>query len=152
MSKKKSKGEDEAGQASAEESQVRPDEVADVKPKKKGKADEGAAPADGAKNAAPHPEEAAKPKLKMELKDYERELAHLEIELVKLQEWIKVKGLKVVVIFEGRGRGRQGRHHQDDHRVPQPSHLPRGGIGHTHRAGEVTVVFSALRRASAGGR
>ena len=42
MSKKKSKGEEEAGQAPAEESQVRPDEVADVKPKKKGRADEGA--------------------------------------------------------------------------------------------------------------
>ena len=108
MSKKKSKGEDEAGQAPAEESQVRPDEVADVKPKKKGKADEGAASVDVAKNAVPHPEEAAKPKPKMELKDYERELARLEIELVKLQEWIKVKGLKVVVIFEGRDAAGKG--------------------------------------------
>ena len=151
MSKKKSKGEEEAGQAPAEESQVRPDEVADVKLKKKGKADEGAVSVDGAKNAAPHPEEAAKPKLKMDLKDYERELARLEIELVKLQEWIKFKGLKVVVVFEGRERGRQGRHHQDDHRMPQPTHLPRGGVGRAHRAGEVAVVFPALRRASAGG-
>ena len=108
MSKKKSKGEEEAGQAPAEESQVRPAEVADVKPKKKGKADEGAVAVDGAKNAAPHPEEAAKPKLKMALKDYERELARLEIELVKLQEWIKVKGLKVVVIFEGRDAAGKG--------------------------------------------
>ena len=108
MSKKKSKGEEEAGQAPAEESQVRPDEVADVKPKKKGKADEGAVAVDGVKNAAPHPEEAAKPKLKMALKDYERELARLEIELVKLQEWIKVKGLKVVVIFEGRDAAGKG--------------------------------------------
>ena len=108
MSKKKSKGEEEAGQAPAEESQVRPAEVADVKPKKKGKADAGAVAVGGAKNAAPHPEEAAKPKLKMELKDYERELARLEIELVKLQEWIKVKGLKVVVIFEGRDAAGKG--------------------------------------------
>ena len=108
MSKKKSKGEDEAGQASAEESQVRPDEVADVKPKKKGKADEGAVAVDGAKNAVPHPEEVTKPKSKMELKDYERELARLQIELVKLQEWIKVKGLKVVVIFEGRDAAGKG--------------------------------------------
>src|SRR5512136_1855739 len=102
MSKKKSMGEEEAGQALAAGSQVRPGEVADVKPKKKVKADEGAATVDRAKEAAPHPEEAAKPKPKMELKDYERELARLQIELVKLQEWIKVKGLKVVVIFEGR--------------------------------------------------
>ena len=108
MSKKKSKGEEEAGQAPAEESQVRPDEVADVKPRKKGRADEGDAPVDGAKNAAPHPEEATKPKPKMELKDYERELARLEIELVKLQEWIKFKGLKVVVVFEGRDAAGKG--------------------------------------------
>jgi polyphosphate kinase 2 len=108
MSKKKSKGEEEAGQAPAVESQLRPDEVADVKPNKKGKADKGAAPVDGGRNAAPHPEEAAKPKLKMALTDYERELARLEIELVKLQEWIKVKGLKVVVIFEGRDAAGKG--------------------------------------------
>ena len=34
-------------------------------------------------------------------KVYEQELNKLQIELVKLQEWIKLKGLKVVVIFEG---------------------------------------------------
>ena len=151
MSKKKSKGEEAAGSAPAEESQVRPDEVADVKPRKKGRADEGAAPVDGAKNAAPHPEEATKPKPKMELKDYERELARLQIELVKLQEWIKFKGLKVVVLFEGRDAAGKGGAIKTHHRVPQPPHLPRGGPGHAHRAGEDAVVFPALRRASAGG-
>ena len=35
-------------------------------------------------------------------KFYEAELRRLQIELVKLQEWIKQRGLKVVVIFEGR--------------------------------------------------
>jgi polyphosphate kinase 2 len=40
--------------------------------------------------------------------DYERELARLQIELVKLQEWIKYKGLKVVVIFEGRDAAGKG--------------------------------------------
>ena len=38
---------------------------------------------------------------KMPRKAYERELAKLEIELVKLQGWIQHKGLKIVVIFEG---------------------------------------------------
>ena len=38
----------------------------------------------------------------MNRKNYERELARLEVELVKLQGWIKHKGLKVAVIFEGR--------------------------------------------------
>ena len=40
--------------------------------------------------------------------DYDEELAKLEIELVKLQEWIKQKGLKVVVIFEGRDAAGKG--------------------------------------------
>ena len=35
-------------------------------------------------------------------KVYERELVKLQVELVKLQEWIKDKGLRVVVLFEGR--------------------------------------------------
>ncbi len=41
-------------------------------------------------------------------KDYERELARLQIELVKLQGWIKEKGLRVVVIFEGRDAAGKG--------------------------------------------
>jgi polyphosphate kinase 2 len=41
-------------------------------------------------------------------KVYEAELAKLQIELVKLQEWIKHKGLKVVVIFEGRDAAGKG--------------------------------------------
>lgn len=35
-------------------------------------------------------------------KVYEKELTRLQFELVKLQEWIKNKKLKVIVIFEGR--------------------------------------------------
>ena len=41
-------------------------------------------------------------------KVYEEELARLQVELVKLQEWIKAKGLKVVVIFEGRDAAGKG--------------------------------------------
>jgi polyphosphate kinase 2 len=41
-------------------------------------------------------------------KVYERELANLQVELVKLQEWIKFAGLKVVVIFEGRDAAGKG--------------------------------------------
>jgi len=39
---------------------------------------------------------------------YEKELAGLQVELVKLQEWIKHQGLKVVVIFEGRDTAGKG--------------------------------------------
>lgn len=48
-----------------------------------------------------------KPK-KMSRKKYEKELARLQVELVKLQEWVKFKGLKVVVIFEGRDTAGKG--------------------------------------------
>ncbi len=40
--------------------------------------------------------------------DYEKELARLQIELVKLQEWVKAKKLRVVVIFEGRDAAGKG--------------------------------------------
>lgn len=45
---------------------------------------------------------------KLSKKFYEKELAKLHIELVKLQEWIKQKQLKVVVIFEGRDAAGKG--------------------------------------------
>src|SRR6476659_7952572 len=45
----------------------------------------------------------------MKGKEYERHLAKLHVELVKLQEWVKEKGLKVCVVFEGRdGAGKGG--------------------------------------------
>ena len=40
--------------------------------------------------------------------DYQKELRHLQVELVKLQEWVRHKGLKVVVIFEGRDAAGKG--------------------------------------------
>ena len=45
---------------------------------------------------------------KIDNKTYERELSRLQIELIKLQEWIKQKGLKVVIIFEGRDAAGKG--------------------------------------------
>src|SRR6266511_3514468 len=41
-------------------------------------------------------------------KTYENELARLQEELIKLQEWIRFKNLKVVVIFEGRDAAGKG--------------------------------------------
>ncbi len=49
----------------------------------------------------------AKPK-KLKKRVYEKELAKLQVELVKQQEFIKAKGLKVVVIFEGRDAAGKG--------------------------------------------
>ena len=49
------------------------------------------------------------PPEKLKTKDYDRELTKLHVELVKLQEWVKHKGLKVCIVFEGRdGAGKGG--------------------------------------------
>jgi len=49
---------------------------------------------------------AAKPKMKN--KEYEAELFKLQIELVKLQEWVKATGARIVIIFEGRDAAGKG--------------------------------------------
>ncbi len=54
-----------------------------------------------------HPEE-KKPTKRFNRRFYEKELNRLQIELVKLQEWIKYRKLKVVVIFEGRDAAGKG--------------------------------------------
>lgn len=54
-------------------------------------------------------ENSAKVAEKLNNKKYEKQLAKLHMELVKLQEWVKLKGLKVCIIFEGRdGAGKGG--------------------------------------------
>ena len=45
----------------------------------------------------------------MSRKEYEKELKRLQVELCKLQEWVKYKGLRLIVVFEGRdGAGKGG--------------------------------------------
>ena len=49
------------------------------------------------------------PKEKLKGKEYAEELERLHVELVELQEWVKHKGLKVCIVFEGRdGAGKGG--------------------------------------------
>jgi polyphosphate kinase 2 len=57
---------------------------------------------------APHPEDEPAPRRKIKNKHYLTELGKLQIELVKLQSWIRQRGLKVVVIFEGRDAAGKG--------------------------------------------
>ncbi len=45
---------------------------------------------------------------KMKTKKYAKELRKLQAELCKLQEWIKHKGLRVIVVFEGRDAAGKG--------------------------------------------
>ena len=48
------------------------------------------------------------PRKKLKKKFYNKELRRLQVELVKLQEWVKYNKLKVVVIFEGRDAAGKG--------------------------------------------
>ena len=45
---------------------------------------------------------------KMKRKEYEREMAKLQVELVKLQRWVQHEGLRVIVVFEGRDAAGKG--------------------------------------------
>ncbi|MBN1535114.1 MAG: polyphosphate kinase 2 [Anaerolineales bacterium] len=54
------------------------------------------------------PVEKTKSDTPIDKKSYFSELARLHVELVKLQEWIRNKGLKLVVIFEGRDAAGKG--------------------------------------------
>jgi polyphosphate kinase 2 (PPK2 family) len=47
--------------------------------------------------------------LKLKNKEYLEQLRLLHVELVKLQEWVKAKGIKICIVFEGRdGAGNRG--------------------------------------------
>ncbi len=45
---------------------------------------------------------------KMKNKEYEKKLRELQTELCKLQEWVKHKGLRVIIVFEGRDTAGKG--------------------------------------------
>ena len=51
---------------------------------------------------------ASQPPEKLKGKAYKKALNHLQIELVRLQDWVQYKKLKVVVIFEGRDAAGKG--------------------------------------------
>ncbi len=46
--------------------------------------------------------------MKLKRKNFEKALRGLHVELVKLQEWVKHKGLKIVILFEGRDAAGKG--------------------------------------------
>jgi len=51
----------------------------------------------------------AAPAEKLKGKAYAKQLSKLHVELVRLQEWVKHKGLKICIVFEGRdGAGKGG--------------------------------------------
>jgi polyphosphate kinase len=53
----------------------------------------------------PHP---TPERAKLKRKEYEEKLRQLQIELCKLQEWVRHEGLRIIVIFEGRDAAGKG--------------------------------------------
>ena len=45
---------------------------------------------------------------KLSNKKYEKELFKLQVELCKLQEWVKVEGKRIIIVFEGRDTAGKG--------------------------------------------
>jgi polyphosphate kinase 2 len=53
-------------------------------------------------------EASSEPRPKLKRKEYEELLEPLQVELVKLQEWVKHSGAKIIVVFEGRDAAGKG--------------------------------------------
>jgi polyphosphate kinase len=66
--------------------------------------DSAGAPGKKSKKRAPR----QAPASKLPRRTYERELVRLQAELVKLKEWVKTSGLRLVIVFEGRDAAGKG--------------------------------------------
>src|ERR1700724_1710744 len=62
----------------------------------------------GKSTASQEPIGYSKKVAKLGRKEFEKALKKLHVELVKLQEWVKHKNLKIVIIFEGRDAAGKG--------------------------------------------
>ena len=49
-----------------------------------------------------------KKKTKIKRKKFDKEMRPLQVEMVKLQEWVKASGAKICVVFEGRDTAGKG--------------------------------------------
>jgi polyphosphate kinase 2 len=76
------------------------------KGKKKDEQEPKAAQAGGANDSAEQANEGPRPP--MSGKEFDKEMKKLQVELVKLQEWVKFSGAKICVIFEGRDTAGKG--------------------------------------------
>src|SRR5262252_2321668 len=81
---------------------------------------------------------------KVKRKKYDKELSKLHVELVKLQEWVKYKGLRICIVLEGRDD-------QGDHRARQSARVPRYCAALADGTRKEPDVHPALPAVSAGG-
>ncbi len=62
----------------------------------------------GGESGQAAPESPAEPRPKLSRKEFDAEMEKLQVELVKMQEWVKASGAKICVIFEGRDTAGKG--------------------------------------------
>jgi polyphosphate kinase 2 (PPK2 family) len=80
---------------------------------------------------------------KMPGKQYESELRRLQAELCTLQAWVKAKGLRVIIVFEGRdGAGKGGTIRAITER--QPARVSRCRTARSVRPGKESDVHAAV--------
>ena len=84
-------------------------------------------------------------------KEFERRLAVLNIELVKWQEWIHTRGLRLVVLFEGRDAAGKGGAIKRITEPLNPRFARVVALPGTHGARAEPVVLPAVRGAPARG-
>ena len=83
---------------------------------------------------------------------YEAELFRLQSELVKVQEWVRHTGARIVVIFEGRDAAGKGGTIKRVTEYLSPRVARIAALPDPDRAGEEPVVLPALHRPAAGRR
>ncbi len=82
---------------------------------------------------------------RMTRREYEVTKRAVQIELLKLQSWVKDTGQKVVIVFEGRDAAGKGGTIKRFTEHLNPRGARRGGTGKADRTGSRPVVFPALR-------
>ena len=83
----------------------------------------------------------------MKRKKYEKALRKLQVRLCHLQDWVKEKGLRVVIVFEGRDGAGKGGTIRAHHRARQPARVPRRRAAGAVGSREVADVHAALHAA-----
>lgn len=87
---------------------------------------------------------------KISRKEFEKELAKLQVELTRLQTWVQATGARIIVVFEGRDTAGKGGVINRITARTSPR-LPACGITRTLRPRENPSLLPALYRAFPGG-
>ena len=87
-------------------------------------------------------------KTKLTRKEYEGELRNLQVELCKLQDWVKREGLRIIVVLEGRDAAGKGGTIKAMTRARKSARLPRrrpaSAIGPREDANICATLHAAL--------